>query len=67
MPDVTVAVRMAADNAKSLDYFLFPGLDLVGGRLRLAEENGLAIDAYRFDDLEELFELSARIPFSQAA
>lgn len=67
VPDVTVAVRMAADNAKTLDYFLFPGLDLVGGRLRLAEENGLAIDAYRFDDLEELFELSARIPFGQAA
>jgi hypothetical protein len=67
VPDVTVAVRMAAGNAKSLDYFLFPGLDLVGGRLRLAEENGLAIDAYRFDDLEELFELSARIPFALAA
>lgn len=67
VPDVTVAVRMAPDNAGSLDYFLFPGIDLVGGRLRLAEENGLAIDAYRFDDLEELFALSARIPFAMAA
>ncbi len=67
VPDVTVAVRMAADNVRPLDYFLFPGLDLVGGRLRLAEENGLSIDAYRFDDLEELFELTARIPFAAAA
>lgn len=67
VPDVTVAVRMAPDNATPLDYFLFPGLDLVGGGLRLAEDNGLAIDAYRFDDLEELFALSARIPFAMAA
>jgi hypothetical protein len=67
VPDVTVAVRMAPDNAGRLDYFLFPGIDLVGGRLRLAEDNGLAIDAYRFDDLEELFALSARIPFAMAA
>jgi DNA invertase Pin-like site-specific DNA recombinase len=67
VPDVTVAVRMAAGNAGTLDYFLFPGIDLAGGGLHLAEENGLAVDAYRFDDLEELFELSARIPFAQAA
>jgi len=67
LPDVTVAVRMAPGNARSLDYFLFPSLDLAGGRLRLAEENGLSIDAYRFDDLEELFALSERIPFAQAA
>jgi len=66
-PDVTVAVRMGAGNERTLDYFLFPGLDLAGGRLRLAEENGLAVDAYRFDDLEELFDLAARIPFAQAA
>jgi hypothetical protein len=58
---------MRPDNEASLDYFLFPGLDLVGGRLRLAEENGLAIDAYRFDDLSELFALAERIPFAEAA
>jgi len=67
VPDITVAVRMRPDNEASLDYFLFPGLDLVGGRLRLAEENGLAIDAYRFDDLSELFALAERIPFAAAA
>lgn len=67
VPDVTVAVRMGSGNDAALDYFLFPSLDIAGGRLRLAEENGLSIDAYRFDDLEELFELSARIPFAEAA
>ncbi|MBP7818059.1 MAG: recombinase family protein [Phenylobacterium sp.] len=67
LPDITVAVRMAGGNERPLDYFLFPSLDLEGGRLRVKEENGLSIDAYRFDDLSELFELAIRIPFSRAA
>lgn len=67
LPDITVAVRMAGGNRRPLDYFLFPSLDLEGGRLRLAEQNGLSIDAYRFDDLSELFELAVRIPFARAA
>lgn len=67
LPDITVAVRMSGGNAAPLDYFLFPSLDLEGGGLRLAEQNGLSIDAYRFDDLAELFELAVRIPFGKAA
>lgn len=66
-PDITIAVRMDGANQRALDYYLFPSIDLVGGRLRLAEENGLSIDAYRFEDLGELFELTARIPFAEAA
>lgn len=66
-PDITIAVRMDAANRRALDYYLFPSFDLVGGRLRLAEENGLSIDAYRFEDLGELFDLAARIPFAEAA
>ena len=66
-PDITIAVRMDGANRRALDYYLFPSIDLVGGRLRLAEENGLSIDAYRFDDLGELFDLAARIPFAEAA
>ncbi|MCU1527538.1 MAG: recombinase [Frondihabitans sp.] len=67
LPDITVAIRMAGGNVRPLDYFLFPGLDLEGGRIRVAEQNGLSIDAYRFDDLSELFELAVRIPFARAA
>lgn len=66
-PDITVAVRMGPGNERALDYYLFPRIDLTEGRLRLAEENGFSIDAYRFDELRELFELAARIPFAQAA
>ncbi len=66
-PDITIAVRMDASNRRALDYYLFPSIDLVGGRLRLTEENGLSIDAYRFDDLTDLFDLAAHIPFAEAA
>lgn len=66
-PDITIAVRMDAANLRALDYYLFPSIDLVGGRLRLAEENGPSIDTYRFEDLGELFDLAARIPFAEAA
>lgn len=66
-PDITIAVRMEGGNRRARDYYLFPKIDLLGGRLRLAEENGLSIDAYRFETLDELFDMSARIPFALAA
>jgi len=66
-PDITIAVRMDAGNRRALDYYLLPSIDLTVGKLRLAEDNGLSIDAYRFDDLGELFDLAARIPFAEAA
>jgi DNA invertase Pin-like site-specific DNA recombinase len=66
-PDITIAVRMDPANQRAFDYYLFPSIDLVCGRLRLTEENGLSIDAYRFDDLDDLFDLAARIPFAEAA
>ena len=66
-PDITIAVRMDGSNKHALDYYLFPAIDLADGRLRLTEENGLSIDAYRFDDLGGLFDLSARIRFAEAA
>ena len=66
-PDITIAVRMDAANRAILDFYFFPRIDLISDRLRLAEENGLSLDAYRFDDLSDLFALTARIPFAEAA
>jgi len=66
-PDITIAVRMDGGNYRARDYYLFPKIDLVKGRLRLAEENGLSLDAYRFETLDDLFDLSRRIPFALAA
>jgi DNA invertase Pin-like site-specific DNA recombinase len=59
-PDITVAVRMAPGNSEALDYYLLPRLGANLARLRLGEHNGIALDAYRFDSLDALFDLAAR-------
>jgi hypothetical protein len=66
-PDITVAVRMAPSNVDALDYYLFPRLDFSHGALRMAEENGLHLDAYRFETLQPLFELTRRRVLRRAA
>ena len=67
MPDITVAVRMAAGNERPLDYYLLPALDIENPKMRLAENNGLALDAYQFDDLELFFQLTERVAIKEAA
>lgn len=66
-PDLTIAVRMDANNQQPLDYYLLPALDMENPQLRLAEDNGLALDAYRFDDLEPFFLLTERVPIREVA
>jgi DNA invertase Pin-like site-specific DNA recombinase len=60
LPDITVAVRMDRPNREPLDYYLLPRIDMNTPRLRLAEDNGVSLDAYRFEDIDGLFTLSAR-------
>jgi hypothetical protein len=36
-------------------------------RLRLAEHNGVALDAYRFEALDPLYEMAARISLLEVA
>ena len=55
-PDITVAVRMDEDNREPLDYYLLPRIDMSASRLRLARENGIELDAYRFETLEALLD-----------
>jgi hypothetical protein len=66
-PDITVVVRLDQDIREPLDYYLFPRLDLAASRLRLAEENGLGIDAYRFDELDYLYEIATPVLVARAA
>jgi DNA invertase Pin-like site-specific DNA recombinase len=67
LPDIIVAVRMDAPNRSPLDYYLFPKIDVATGRLHLAEENGLSLDAYRFDALDLFYSLAARVPLAAVA
>jgi DNA invertase Pin-like site-specific DNA recombinase len=66
-PDLTVAVRMRADNIEPLDYYLLPRLDLTFERLKLAEDNPLSLEAYRFDDLDFFIGMARRTRVAEAA
>jgi DNA invertase Pin-like site-specific DNA recombinase len=66
-PDITVAVRMDQPNQDALDYYLLPRIDMTVPRLRLAKDNGISLDAYRFETLEALFDLAARAELLEVA
>jgi hypothetical protein len=66
-PDLTIAVRMDETNTRPLDYYFLPRLDMSLSKLRLAQHNGTSLDAYRFEDLEDLFSLAARASLQEVA
>jgi DNA invertase Pin-like site-specific DNA recombinase len=66
-PDITVAVRMSADNQSPLDYYLLPRLDMTFEKLLLAEDNAVSLDTYRFDTLDFFFGMARRARIPEAA
>ena len=67
-PDLTIAVRMEDDNRTVRDYYLFPWLDLSRTpKLRLAPDNGILLDAFRYDSLDAFIELTRRASLRKAA
>ena len=66
-PDITVAVRMDRPNREPLDYYLLPWIDMTLPRLRLAEHNGVSLDAYRFETLDPLYEMAAPVSLLEVA
>lgn len=66
-PNLTIAIRMADGNEVPKDYYLLPRLDMRDAVLRLAEYNGLSLDAYRFDTLASFYRMAARSKFREAA
>ncbi len=66
-PDLTIAVRMDAENRNPLDYFLLPRLDIVFQKLLLAEVNPIGLEIYRFDTLDFFFGMTQRTPIPEAA
>ena len=65
-PDITIAVRMDATNESIRDYYLLPGMDMTWEKLRMAEENGIYLDAYRFDTLAYFFGMAQRVVLEEA-
>jgi DNA invertase Pin-like site-specific DNA recombinase len=66
-PDITVAVRMDQPNREALDYYLLPRIDMNTPRLRLAEDNGISLDAYRISTLDFFSGLAARAELREVA
>lgn len=67
-PGITIAVRMDDENRQVRDYYLLPGVNLGNmPGLRLAPENGILLDAYRFDTLEAFMDLTRRAAVRAAA
>jgi DNA invertase Pin-like site-specific DNA recombinase len=59
-PDLIIALRMDRENKIVQDYYVLPRIDLPGPQVRLGEHNGLALDSFRFDSLDQLYEMAAR-------
>lgn len=66
-PDLTIAVRMDETNETIKDFYLLPAIDLTEAKLRLADNNHILLDSYRFDDLEFFFAMAERIAVEEAA
>lgn len=65
-PDITIAIRMAEHNLVPLDYYLLPIIDIESPSIQVKENNGLFLDAYRFNNLEKFFMLTERAPIREA-
>jgi DNA invertase Pin-like site-specific DNA recombinase len=66
-PDLTICVRMDDVNLHAMDFYILPRMTLEEGVLRLAEYNGLSLDAFRSESLESFYALTSRTPFREAA
>jgi len=66
-PDITIAVRMDVGNRNAHDFYVLPRLDMYNAVLRLAEYNGLSLDAYRFENLKIFYAMAARTTWQEAA
>jgi hypothetical protein len=66
-PDVTIAARLQPDNRNILDYYLLPAIDRISEQLRLAPNNGIILDVYRFENLNFFFKMARRAMVAEAA
>lgn len=67
VPDITIAVRMNETNDAPRDFYLLPSIDMTDARLRMAEQNGLWIDAYRTERLDDFYALAGREKVTEVA
>lgn len=66
-PDVTIVARMDSTNTRELDYYILPSLDFLAAQLPVLEKNGLDLDFYRTEELEDFLALCGRSALSEVA
>jgi DNA invertase Pin-like site-specific DNA recombinase len=66
-PDITIAARMNASNEAVRDYYLLPAIDMTWENLRTAEQNGIYLDAYRFETLDYFMGMAERVRLVEVA
>lgn len=66
-PDITIGIRLQPGNTAALDYYLFPGIDRLAEKLRLAKENSFVLDVYRFENLDYFLDLARRRTIEEVA
>ena len=66
-PDLTIAVRMNPSGETIRDFFILPAIDMTVDRLRVSEFNGIYLDAYKFETLDYLYHIIARVTLEEAA
>jgi len=66
-PDLFLVVRMDAPNRTPLDYYLLPFLDIQEPSMKIREDNGMFLDGYRHDTLDQFFEMARIVHVGEAA
>ena len=58
---------MNTTNTAALDFYLLPQFEMRTKPLGLGEENGLMLDAFRFETLDFFFDMARRVPVTEVA
>jgi DNA invertase Pin-like site-specific DNA recombinase len=66
-PDISVVVRLSPGNEEALDYYLLPRLDFSTSGIRLAEQNAMELESYRFDTLDYFYGMGAQTKLRRVA
>jgi hypothetical protein len=66
-PDITIAARLKPGNETVLDYYIFPKIETLTEKLRLAGDNGISLDVYRFESLDFFLSMARRVSIEEAA
>jgi DNA invertase Pin-like site-specific DNA recombinase len=66
-PDLTIVLRMDVLNKMPMDYYILPFIDFSFDKLRLAEDNKVDFDTYRFENLEFFFGMAEQVNIRRMA